>query len=90
MIAVAVAAPLAAEVPAMVPPALLAALVGLAMLGVLGQALGEVGRTRAQLGPLVAFAAAASGLELLGLGPIFWALVLGVATTFVLDRRSAT
>ena len=50
---------------------------------------GEVGRTRSQLGPLVAFAAAASGLELLGLGPIFWALVLGVATAFVLDRRSA-
>ena len=90
MIAVAVAAPMAAEVPAMVPPALLAGLVGLAMLGVLGQALSEVGRTRAHLGPLVAFAAAASGLELLGLGPIFWALVLGVVTAFVLDRRSAT
>ena len=73
MIAVAVAAPPAAEVPTMVPPALLAALVGLVMLGV-----------------LVAFAAAASGLERLGLGPIFWALVLGVATTVVLDRRSAT
>jgi benzoate membrane transport protein len=90
MIAVAVASPLAADVPAMVPPALLAALVGLAMLGVLGQALGEVTRGRTQLGPLVAFAAAASGLELLGLGPIFWALVLGVATAFVLDDRPAT
>ncbi|MDF3042664.1 MAG: benzoate transporter [Thermomicrobiales bacterium] len=90
MIAVAVASPLAAEVPAMVPPALLAALVGLAMLGVLGQALGEVTRGRTQLGPLVAFAAAASGLELLGLGPIFWALVLGVAIAFVLDDRPAT
>ena len=86
MIAVAVAATLAADVPTMVPRALLSALVGLAMVGVLGHALGEVTRDRTQLGPLVAFAAAASGLELLGLGPIFWALVLGTITAFLLDR----
>ena len=38
-------------------------------------------------GPLVTFAAAASKMSYLGFGPLFWGLVLGTATSLILERR---
>ena len=73
----------AAELPSVVPLPLLAALAGLALVGVLAQALGEVTR-----GPLLAFAVVASDRSLLGLGPLFWALVLGAGVSLVVEARA--
>ena len=76
---------LAAALPAILPLALLVAVAGLALLGGLGQALGEVVRGPLRLGPLFAFIIASSKLALLGLGPLFWALVIGTAVSLALE-----
>lgn len=39
------------------------------------------------LGPVVAFAVAVSGIELLSLGRFFWALVFGLAVSLLLERE---
>jgi benzoate membrane transport protein len=84
-IVVALGASLAATLPAIVPVSLLYALAGLALLGVLAQALGEISRGPLLLGPLFAFVVASSQLTLLGLGPVFWALVIGMGVTMLLE-----
>jgi benzoate membrane transport protein len=40
------------------------------------------------LGPIFAFAVALSDMTLLGLGPFFWSLVLGVSVSLLLERES--
>ncbi len=75
----------AAAIPSMIPLPLLLAVAGLALLGVLGHALGEITRGPLRLGPLVAFAVASSDLSLLDLGPPFWALVVGTGAAIVLE-----
>jgi benzoate membrane transport protein len=70
---------------AALPLGLLLAVAGLAMVGGLAQALGEVVRGPLRLGPLFAFVIASSKLALLGLGPLFWALVLGTAVSLLLE-----
>lgn len=82
---IALGAGVAAGLPAALPLPLLLALAGLALVGVLAQALGEVTRGPLRLGPLFAFAVASSGLSLLGLGPLFWALVVGTAVSLLLE-----
>ena len=82
---VALAASVAAELPAILPLALLLAVAGLALVGGLGQALGDLTRGPLRLGPLFAFAIASSKLSLLGLGPLFWALVAGTAISLLLE-----
>jgi benzoate membrane transport protein len=82
---VALAAGMAADLPTLLPLPLLLAIAGLALLGVLSQALAQVVTGPLRLGPLVAFAVASSSLSLFGLGPAFWALVLGTVASVVVE-----
>lgn len=84
---VALSSGFALELLEFIPGALLDAIVGLAVLGILARALGEVTKGPLRLGPIVAFAVAVSDLELLGLGRFFWAIVFGVAVSLLLERR---
>ena len=70
----------------LVPPLLLLAVAGLALLGVLGTALQAIARGPLLLGPMFAFAIALSKMSLLGLGPFFWSLVIGTLVTLLLER----
>lgn len=76
----------AAELIEFIPAALLAAVVGLAVLGILAQSLQEITKGPLLLGPLVALAVSVSDIQLLGLGRFFWALILGLATSLLLER----
>lgn len=71
-----------------IPAALLDAVVGLAVLGILAQSLKEITKGPFLLGPLVAFAVSVSRIELLGLGRFFWALVFGVGVSLLLERSA--
>jgi benzoate membrane transport protein len=82
---IALGAGVAAGLPALLPLPLLLAVAGLALLGVLSQALDQVMKGPLRLGPLVAFAVASSTLSLFGLGAAFWALVLGTVTAIVVE-----
>ncbi len=70
---------------AFIPAALLDALVGLAVLGILSQALREITKGPLLLGPLLAFVVSLSDVELLGLGRFFWALVFGLTVSLLLE-----
>ena len=76
----------AAELIEFIPAPLLAAVVGLAVLGILAQSLQAITKGPLLIGPLVALAVSVSDIELLGLGRFFWALVLGLATSLLLER----
>jgi benzoate membrane transport protein len=76
----------AADLATLVPRTLLLAMAGLALVGALIAALKEISRGPLVLGPLFAFAIALSDMTLLGLGPFFWSLVVGAATSFALER----
>ena len=78
-------APFAAEFAGSVPQPLLDAVVGLAVIGVLANALRAATRGPLVLGPMFAFAVSLSGLSLFGLGPFFWALALGLVASFFLE-----
>lgn len=82
---IALAAGVAADLPSLLPLPLLLAVAGLALLGVLSQALTQVMTGTLRLGPLVAFAVASSGLSLFGLGAAFWAIVFGTVTSLVAE-----
>ena len=85
LILVALGAGIAAQLPALLPLPLLLAIAGLGLVGVLAEALGEMVRGPLLVGPLFAFVAASSHLTLFGLGPLFWALVIGTAISLVLE-----
>jgi len=87
ILALAGCAGIAAQVPSMIPTTLLLAIAGLALIGVLGQALTAVTTGSLRLGPLFAFAVASSQMSLGGFGPAFWALVIGMAVTMVVEQR---
>lgn len=87
MLAIVLCAGIAAQVPAMVPTTLLLAVAGLVLMAVLGQMLGSALAGPLRLGPLFAFAVAASDLRLWGFGSAFWALVIGLAVTLLLEPR---
>lgn len=70
------------------PLELLAAIAGLAVIGVLAMALKRISNGPLTMGPLVAFAVAVSDLTMLGLGPYFWSLALGVAVSWILEREA--
>lgn len=74
--------------PSAVPLELLFAVTGLALLGVLGLALAEMTKGPLRLGPLFAFVVASSELSLGGFGPPFWALVIGMAVTLVVEHKA--
>lgn len=85
-IVIALLAGFAAALTTIAPRVLLVTVVGLAVVGVLTSALGKVGSGPLLLGPAFAFAVALSDVELLGLGPFFWALAMGLAVSFVVER----
>lgn len=87
-VVIALLAGIAAAWSTAVPASLLLALAGLALLGVLGQALREITRGPLYLGPLLAFAITSSELSLLGLGDVFWALVIGTGVSVLLEKHS--
>jgi benzoate membrane transport protein len=82
---IATGAAIAADLPEILPLPLLLAIAGLALIGVLGQALGEMTKGPLRLGPLIAFAVALSTLSLFGLGAAFWAIVFGTGTSLLLE-----
>lgn len=86
-LAIALLAGFAAGLANIVPPALLDALVGLAIFGVLTRALHRMAAGPLLLGPIFAFTIALSDLTLFGLGPFFWALIIGLAVSLLLERE---
>lgn len=85
-VVIAVLAGSAAQVATVVPRSLLLAIVGLAVFDVLVRALQQVAGGPLLLGPIFAFAVALSNLSLLGLGSFFWALVLGLSVSVLLEH----
>ena len=85
---IALGAGVAAELPDLLPLPLLLAVAGLALIGVLSQALEQVIKGPLRLGPLVAFAVASSTLSLFGLGAAFWALALGTLTSLLVEGEA--
>ncbi|WP_405765759.1 benzoate/H(+) symporter BenE family transporter [Streptomyces sp. NBC_01538] len=72
---------------AALPPALISAAAGVALLGALGGSLsGAFAEPRDRTPVLVAFLTTASGLTLAGLGAAFWGLVLGTLCRAVLRQ----
>ena len=70
------------------PPAFIATLAGLAMMRVLQTAFVASFRDRATLGALVCFLVTVADLPIFSIGAAFWGLVLGVATTRLLERET--
>lgn len=83
-----IAAGMAAGIPQAIPLELLLAVAGLALVGVLTQALTEVTRGPLRLAPILTFAVVLSDLRLLGLGAPFWALVIGTGTAYLLEHAA--
>lgn len=72
------------------PPALIAALAGLALLGaILGGLAGAMANPLRREAPLVTLLATASGFSAWGIGSAFWGLAAGMLTHFVLEARRA-
>jgi benzoate membrane transport protein len=77
----------AADLAVLVPPVLLLAMAGLALMPALTVALREITVGPLVLGPLFAFAIALSQMSLLGLGPFFWSLVVGTMVSVLFERE---
>lgn len=86
VVVIGVLAGIAAKLPEIIPFGLLLALAGLAVIGVLANALSQIIKGPLLLGPLFAFAIALSKITILGFGPFFWALVIGTGITLLLER----
>ena len=84
---IALLASIAADLPAIVPLPLLFTLAGLAVVDLLASALRQITRGPLLLGPLFAFAIALSEISLLGFGPFFWALLIGMGISLLLERE---
>jgi len=71
------------------PVVLIEAVAGLALLGALGASLATAAADESLREPaVVTFAVSASGVVALGISSAFWGLLAGLATAFVLSRRS--
>jgi benzoate membrane transport protein len=75
----------AAKVPELIPQALLFTLAGLAVIGVLIDALKKIVQGPLVLGPMFAFAISLSEISLFGFGPFFWAPVIGTGISLLLE-----
>ena len=84
---IALFAGVAAQLTSVIPRALLLALVGLAVVDILGGALRTLTAGPLFLGPMFAFGTAASNLVLLGLDALFWALVGGIGVSMLFERE---
>jgi benzoate membrane transport protein len=71
-----------------IPLSLLLALAGLALLGVFISAIQQMVNGKLILGPIFTFAVAFSDLTLFGFGSFFWALVIGIAISVLLERAA--
>lgn len=69
----------------LIPLELLLGIAGLAVIGILAMSLDQLSNGPLTTGPLVAFAVAVSDISLLGLGPYFWSLALGVVASLVVE-----
>ncbi|WP_306366376.1 benzoate/H(+) symporter BenE family transporter [Nocardiopsis sp. CC223A] len=70
------------------PPALIAAIAGLGLLGTIGGSLSSaLSDERSREAALVTFLATASGITFLGIGSAFWGLVAGTLTWVITARR---
>lgn len=78
---------IAAVLSGMVPRPLLLAVAGLAVVGVLANAVRDLAGGPLLLGPVFAFAIALSEISFLGFGPFFWALVVGTIVSRTLERE---
>lgn len=78
----------AADLTEFIPIVLLTALVGLAVIAILAQALQEITKGPLVLGPLISFVVSISELQLLGFGRFFWALVFGLGASWLLETRA--
>lgn len=87
-VVIALLAGYASDIDTLVDRRLLVAVVGLAVVGVLIGALRQVVSGPLVLGPTFAFGIALSHLSLLGLGPFFWALAFGLATSRLVEREA--
>jgi benzoate membrane transport protein len=77
----------AAEIAVLVPRVLLLTMAGLALIPALIGALKQIAAGPLVLGPLFTFAIALSEMSLFGLGPFFWALVVGTVVSVVFERE---
>ena len=78
---------LAAELPAIISLPFLLALAGLSLIDVLTSALQQITQGPLLLGPSVAFVISLSQISLLGLGPFFWALIIGTGVSLLLEQE---
>jgi benzoate membrane transport protein len=77
----------ASDLAVLLPPALLFAIAGLALLPALITALRAIAAGPLVLGPVLAFAIALSEMRIGGLGPFFWSLVLGTLASLAFERE---
>lgn len=85
-VVVALLAGYAAELETIIARPLLLGMIGLAVVGVFISALQHVVTGPLTLGPVFAFGIAVSDLSMLGLGPFFWALVVGLVISRVVEH----
>lgn len=71
-----------------IPQTLLFTAVGLAVLSVLIAAVPRVTDTPLRWGPVLTLVVAASDFTLLGLSEFFWAIIIGIGGSFVLEREA--
>jgi benzoate membrane transport protein len=83
---IALFATVAADLAQLIPPVLLLAIAGLALIPASVAALKAISEGPLVLGPLFAFAIALSKMTILGLGPFFWSLVVGTLVSSFLER----
>jgi benzoate membrane transport protein len=76
----------APDLAVLLPPVLLLAIAGLALLPALAAALREIAAGPLVLGPVLAFAIALSDMRVLGLDAFFWSLVLGTVISLLVER----
>ena len=70
------------------PPALVAAIAGLALLGTIGNSLaGALQAPKGREAALITFMIALSGISFFGIGAPFWALIIGYGVDALLTRR---
>lgn len=84
---IALLAALAADLALLIPPVLLLAIAGLALVPALLAALKAISAGPLVLGPLFAFAIALSDMTIAGLGSFFWSLVIGTVVSVLFERE---
>jgi benzoate membrane transport protein len=83
----ALSAKVAVDAVKLVPPEFTAVLTGLAMFDVFGSAFRGAFTSQFKAGAVVAFFIAVTNLSILDIGAPFWAIVLGVLTSLLVERN---